>query len=215
MHLSYDLKEENLRMKDESTEDKLNDERDITEQVTAFIDKLQLQSDEMQREKEQVTKISAKFCCYLSRNSITPYNDIIHNHLDMLIRNEEGKEVKDIKRINRIQNLEATYNKMKEDIDAAMNQQDPCDADIISKPEEVIELSKELFGLKFSGQFLKQVNDLIRKMASTHPSYEPTSFSIINTRSQLKDRFLRPNSTLGTHLASESEDCSNFTYDLT
>uniref|UniRef100_A0AC35F5Z6 Uncharacterized protein n=1 Tax=Panagrolaimus sp. PS1159 TaxID=55785 RepID=A0AC35F5Z6_9BILA len=55
--------------------------------------------DELLAENAKVVKASAKFACYLSRYSITPYNDATAKYLKMLIEREEKKGIESKKKI--------------------------------------------------------------------------------------------------------------------
>uniref|UniRef100_A0A914QJ44 G domain-containing protein n=1 Tax=Panagrolaimus davidi TaxID=227884 RepID=A0A914QJ44_9BILA len=106
--------------------------------------------DELLAENAKVVKASAKFACYLSRYSITPYNDATAKYLKMLIEREEKKGIESKKKI-RYENLLSQYDAEKMALEKQLK--NPLNSgDVAITTSDITELVENLKKLKHYGR---------------------------------------------------------------
>jgi len=79
---------------------------------------------ELEGELEAITKVSTQFACFLKKNAIAPYNDVVLDYLDHLIRVEEDKVAVrgNGGELKRLQDLRRTYSKEIEVVQKAIRE---------------------------------------------------------------------------------------------
>ena len=194
MHISYDVEEKVVRVKDNRAQTELNDEESRAKNVESFIAKLDIKAQAMQKEKEEITKICAQFGCYLKRNAITPYNDHIDDYLKMLEEVEKQKEEQDKQKITGLMNLRKECNEMRKHIERSIEHS--CigdvatgDVEYLTNPDEVIKLSRKLFDLKYNGPFFKEVHEVMHRTPNAERLKEAVSSNLENFNSPLSRSF--------------------------
>jgi len=109
MQISYELKRKRERVIDKDTQKLLNENQNSKAALDNFIKDLDTYIEELENEQAVITNICAQFGCYLKENSITPFNDAVDSHLDMLIWQEEGKCPPNEKAIKNLKGMKEKY----------------------------------------------------------------------------------------------------------
>lgn len=91
LHILYELHEETVIMTDDAIKQQLvNHADDLTLKIAAVKQK-QILVEEYRQEQEIIRDTAAKFCVFLKKNSLVPYNDALIAYLDFLIKEEQAK----------------------------------------------------------------------------------------------------------------------------
>ena len=163
MQMTYELKKKDLKVIDKSKQKLLNENQSSKAALDDFIDSLKIYIDELKFEQALITKICAQFGCYLKENAISPFNDAVDSHLDMLIWQEKARHPPIQSAIKRLENMKEKYQKEKSDICRAMGQSNSSNIQYILEPGKVNELQLELFGLKHNGESLREIFEANRR----------------------------------------------------
>lgn len=178
MHMTYDLERVNKRVIDNRVKILLDEKNDDASKLQCFITKVNSYVEELKQEQRQITDICAQFGCYLKKNAITPFNDEVDAHLQMLIKQEETKPDRSQKTIENLRQMRRKYDQKKQIITAAMENPNAKDNDFISEPGKVEELKKKLFALKHNGKQLEESFKTIQKAHSQYAHHEVQSMQI-------------------------------------
>ena len=116
---------------------------------------------EQQSELQEITNICAQFGRYLKENAITPFNDAIDDHLNLLLRQEQSLPSQDPKAITNLEELRDKYRREKEIILNA--DKSSSDVEAIMEPKDVKKLQQRLFHLKHNGACLKKIYEEISR----------------------------------------------------
>ena len=114
----------------------------------------------MKAEKDIIVEISAKFACFLDKNSITPYNDAVKGHLDYLIREKEKLE--EHEKVEELKQMLANYETQKEILKKSIKELDK--GTTIITPEDAEALKQKLFDLEINGQTFKNICSNLQKI---------------------------------------------------
>ena len=125
------------------------------------LEELENHITEQQSELQEITSICAQFGCYLNENALAPFNDAIDEHLNLLLRQEQGQPFQDPKAIANLEGLRDKYRLEKETILNA--HKSSSDVESISQPKDVEKLQQRLFGLKHNGACLKKIYEEISR----------------------------------------------------
>ena len=107
----------------------------------------------MNEEKNLIVEISAKFACFLDKNSITTFNDAVKGHLDYLIN--ENEKLGETKKVEDLKQTLKDYEEKKNIIEKSIKDSDKK-SEIITL-EEVGELKQKLFGLEINGKMFVDI----------------------------------------------------------
>ena len=168
MHMTYDLEQVKKRVVDQHVKSLLSEKDDDATKLKKFIENVYKYAEELREEQHEITDICAQFGCYLKKNAITPYNDQIDAHIEMLINQEESKPDRDQRAIDNLVAMRRKYSEKKRVITEAMKRPDLHDVDFISSPEKVDELKKTLFQLKHNGETLRNIFYKIQRVQSEY-----------------------------------------------
>eukprot|EP00112_Aurelia_sp_Birch-Aquarium-sp1_P022971 Seg667.3 transcript_id=Seg667.3/GoldUCD/mRNA.D3Y31 product="hypothetical protein" protein_id=Seg667.3/GoldUCD/D3Y31 len=168
MHMTYDLEQVKKRVIDQHVKSLLNEKDDDATKIKKFIENVNIYADELREEQQKITDICAQFGCYLKKNAITPYNDQIDAHIEMLINQEESRPDRDQRAIDNLVAMRRKYSEKKRVITEAMQNPDRYDVDFISSPEKVDELKQALFQLKHNGESLRIIFHQIQRVQSEY-----------------------------------------------
>ena len=163
MQISYELKRKCVRVIDEDKQKLLSENQSSKAALDKFTKFLETYIEELKNEQGVITNICAQFGCYLMKNSITPFNDAVDSHLDMLIRQERDKCPRNESAIRSLKGMKEKYQQEMMDIYRAMEQPDSSNIQYISEPGQVDELQQKLFDLKHNGQSLREIFEANRR----------------------------------------------------
>ena len=162
MRMTYELEKTTEKILNETAQKKLSDSQSHVTNLNNFVEQINTYIKEMKEEETEITTISAQFACYLKQNAMTPFNDAIDSHLNMLLKQEREKPSPSDSSIQDLENMKAKYARQKSLITEAMEQTGHSDVDYISDPGEVERLKEKLFRLKHNGPDLKMIFSEIR-----------------------------------------------------
>ena len=168
MHMTYDLERESKRVIDKNVKTLLDEKEDDASKLRNFIASVNSYVEELKQEQQQITDICAQFGCYLKKNAITPFNDEVDAHLEMLIKEEQTKPDRSQTTIDNLTRMRQKYDQKKRIITEAMDNPNGRDIDFISEPAKVEQLKKKLFALKHNG---KQLEDSFKTIQKAHSQY--------------------------------------------
>ena len=189
MHMTYDMEKETVRVINKHKESLLNKEKGHATKLADFINRVQVYVEELKKEQTQITNICAQFGCYLKKNAITPFNDEIDAHLQMLIKQEKNKPGSNQNTIENFERMRQKYEQKKKIIYKAMEQPDASNEDFISEPGKVDELKKKLFCLKHNGASLNKIFMEIKKARNEY-RYNEMQVAPVNRASSQRSGLL-------------------------
>lgn len=115
MHITYTTTLEEKEFLSDDAQRKINEKSSMKGKKQAFIDELTKRIKEYEGEKKFIFECASHFGVFLKENAMIPFNDSFSEYLDMLIRDEEAKEVaiRDYKRITQLRKDKETYEQKK------------------------------------------------------------------------------------------------------
>ena len=125
----------------------------------AFINELTKRIKEYEEEKKFIFDCASHFGVFLKENAMIPLNDSFSEYLDMLIRDEEAKEVavRDNRRITQLRNDKYIYEEKKRIIEENIKSSSGDKRFLTFIPIETIyEMREKLCSLKHSGRSLRE-----------------------------------------------------------
>ena len=90
MHITYETKQVPIKVEDGNVKKQIEDKASKIEIIKRHLQSLEDRIKKLEYEKLQVTKVSAKFACFLKHNAIAAYNDATLDYLQHLIEVEKG-----------------------------------------------------------------------------------------------------------------------------
>ena len=167
MHMTYTADVVEKEFLSEEVQKKIQKKTDLKSQKEAFIAELETRIKELEEEKETIYDSASFFGVFLKENALIPYNDSFGEYLDMLIREEEAKEVpmRDDKRIEQLKNEKKAYQEKKnvimENIESGSK-----DKNEVIPLEKVGEMRKKLCFLKHNGKTLNEALGMVHYLQS-------------------------------------------------
>ena len=157
MHLTYDLRKKTSRVINEEKEKLLTKEKNAAADHHTFLTKIKMYIEELSEEQTQITEICAQLSCFLKKNAITPFNDDIDSHMQMLIKSEESKPSPSQNAIESLRKVRENYKHMRNVFYEGREDLGEANTGFASTPEEVEQLKQKLFGFKCNGSSLKKI----------------------------------------------------------
>nr|XP_022906980.1 uncharacterized protein LOC111418618 [Onthophagus taurus] len=167
MHVYYTTEPYEESAKDLHIENKITTKEGEKELIQKELTRYQGERIEFEKEKDIIQKAVAKFAHFLSNNVIIPYNDAYKEYLYYLI--EKERNLGNLARPQVIANYEsliAIYESEKEILMEELKNVQAVKKDITSIVEapEIMNIVKELYGLKFSGKIIKRMYDAQQRL---------------------------------------------------
>ena len=197
-HVTTELKRVKKEVIDDDVQNEINEKKSETEKLQAIALLLNTRIAALQNEQEQITKISAKFGCFLIKNAIAPYNDALADYLNYLIHAEETKYNKtelDNKALEGLKNMKEAYLKEVEILTTKMPSNNVLQDDEVSSvvtPEDIQQLEKQLYALPIHGSQIRQViaeENMLYKYTESITRYVPEHFPMLANQKLKKSRF--------------------------
>ena len=120
--------------------------------------------EQLKKEQQEIISISCKFARFINKNSILKFNSDLNDYLDLLIREEEGKNAQGADNESILQGLRDTktnFSSQKEMLELESNADfEICDSYC---DDDVDDLLDELFCLPLNGQKLKMSVEALKK----------------------------------------------------
>ena len=157
MHTTYNTTLVEKEFLSDEVQAQINKKSDMKEKKKAFIKELEKRISELEEEKRIIFHCASHFGVFLIRNAMIPYNDSFSDYLDMLIRDEEGKErkIRNDKRIIQLRKDKETHEQNKKIIMSTIRSSSDNMKQFISI-QQIYEMRKELCSLKHNGTTLKE-----------------------------------------------------------
>lgn len=161
MHIYYECREIETHIEDSSITELIKKKADGKVLIAQSIKTLEERSQDLEKEKDQLTKATAKFAVFLKSNAISPYNDSFQDYLEHLISNERTKNLtagaSNLLVIEGLEKMLAAYREEKRILDEVMAtlKDGETNASILSA-ENIKALEQELYAMKINGPKLKQ-----------------------------------------------------------
>ena len=157
MHITYTTTLVEKEFLSDEVQAQINKKSDMKEKKKAFIKELEKRISELEEEKKYIFHCASHFGVFLIRNAMIPYNDSFSDYLDMLIRDEEGKEreIRNDKRIIQLRKDKETHEQNKKIIMSTIR----CSSDNMKQfisIEQIYEMREELCSLKHNGKTLRE-----------------------------------------------------------
>lgn len=184
LHVLYELIEHTTTEKDNEIEKQLKKNADdVTLRQTA-IKQLKELILEYKKEQDKIQDATARFCMFLKKHSLTPYNDATLEYLDFLIKDERAKvqaaQAKGIlakTNVKRLEALEEDRRKHEELIKVLTSHMNNFDTEWRPLTEEGVEkLVQKLYSLKHFGKNLRSVKQAIA--AAHEATYREIPFRV-------------------------------------
>ena len=157
MHITYTTTLVEKEFLSDEVQAQINKKSDMKEKKKAFIKELEKRICELEEEKRIIFHCASHFGVFLIRNAMIPYNDSFSDYLDMLIRDEEGKEreIRNDKRIIQLKKDKETHEQNKEIIMSTIPSSSDKMKQFISI-EQIYEMREALCSLKHNGKTLRE-----------------------------------------------------------
>ena len=180
MHQTYSVTKVNATVEDPNVQKQLEDRKDNREALRLFIERLRSTIQQLEQEQEFITKVSAEFAAFLHKYAITPYNDVMAEYLDHLIRVEKDKVSLGggKKTLERLVDMQRQYAEEVKILKKALQEKSTA-ADHIT-PQRVQALVQQLYDLPVNGPKLKsmmQVVNVANKRAYQEHSLPVSAFT--------------------------------------
>ena len=137
----------------------INEKSSMKGKKQAFIDELTKRIKEYEEEKKFIFDCASHFGVFLKENAMIPFNDSSSEYLDMLIRDEDAKEVaiRDNRRITQLRKDKETYEQEKRVIEENIKSSSGGKRIQILIPIETIyKMREKLCSLEHNGRSLRE-----------------------------------------------------------
>ncbi|KAK4872826.1 hypothetical protein RN001_014855 [Aquatica leii] len=148
---TYEAKSEDMLVKTQivSKEQALQIAQNVASELSSRLMKLK-------KERDTITKTTAKFACFLKMNAIAPYNDAYEAYLEYLIDREKSMgDVTDFDLIKQIEKMLREYSQEKHAIMNAISQAQEGNLRITA--DEIITSIRCLYSLELYGNKIKEL----------------------------------------------------------
>ena len=157
MRITYTAKLVQREFLSDDAQRKIKEKSDLKSQKESFIVELEKSIRELEGEKKFIYDCVSYFGVFLKENAMIPYNDSFSEYLNMLIREEEAKEmaIRDDMKIQKMKKDKQTYEAKKEVI--MRNIASGCKDKNEAIPLEMVDvMGKRLCSLKHNGKTLQE-----------------------------------------------------------
>jgi len=167
MHLNimYELMPEQHIIKSKEAEARLNAANSDMERKEIAIDEKKAFIAAIKAEYDKIDHAVIRFCIFLKKNSITPYNDVALDYLAFMIREERGK-VAVGGGATKLEDLERYRDQYQEKVKILTTRMQKGDDSVLLSEEEVYAEVKKLYSLKYYGQRLSQIKSIVNSAHS-------------------------------------------------
>nr|XP_022904736.1 uncharacterized protein LOC111416864 [Onthophagus taurus] len=166
MHIYYTTEPYEETMKNVEIETKITTKLSEKDVIQKELERYRSERGEFEKEKDIIQKAVAKFAHFLSNSVILPFNDAYKEYLRYLI--EKEKKLGDLAKPKVIQNYEQLIMRYESEKQLLMEELKKIQAvkkdvkSVVTAPE-IMNIVKELYGLKFSGKIIKEMYDAQQK----------------------------------------------------
>lgn len=218
LHVLYELSEQTVTVEDKTIQQQLkNHADDVTLKEQAVARHLE-RIEEYKKEQEMIRDYAAKFCVFLRKSSLAPYNDALIAYLDFLIKEEQMK-VQVGGNDKRLVSLMDERKRHKEAIEVITQSMD-SDAALTSsvlKEGSIEEMAQQMFRLKHFGAMLKDLKQGIaiahqatyREVPYTIGRQKYQDFSYKHTNQSKKSKAQHKNPSQGSSKQTQAKGSSN------
>ena len=156
MHMTYTTSLVEKTFLSDAVQKEISDLTNMKDRKEKFIAELEKSSKEFEEEKETLYRCASHFGVFLKQNAMIPYNDSFSDYLDLLIKVEETKGVKDKDRIAQLMEDKRTYEMKKQAIIGQTSSPAHSEGKDVTGIEMIYEMKSEVCSLKHIGTDLKE-----------------------------------------------------------
>ena len=157
MHMTYTTTIREKTFLSDEIQKKINKMTDVKGQKEALIRELEKQIKENEEEREFIYKCASHFGAFLKQNAMIHYNDSFSDYLDMLIKEEEAKEIeiRDDERIKKLKKDKDSYEEQKKAISEQTSSPKESEGNVI-QIKMIYVMKNQLCSLTHNGDTLKK-----------------------------------------------------------
>ena len=187
LHVLYELRPGEKTYMSEDTRMKLNAAVSDMERKEIAIAEKEAFIAAIKAEHEEIEQAAIRFCLFLKKNSITPYNDATLDYLAFMIKEEQGK-VAAGGNPTKLDSLERYRNQYQEQVKILTERMQKGSGFEIWTEQQVRHHVDQLYLLKYYGSQLQQIKTVVKK---THGStFREESHPVrIKSRSRTREMF--------------------------
>ncbi|KAA8896253.1 hypothetical protein FN846DRAFT_921745 [Sphaerosporella brunnea] len=162
LHVLYELRPEQRTIKSRDAERKLNAATSDMEKKEIAIAEKKAFIAAIKAEHDEIEHAAIRFCLFLKKNSITPYNDATLDYLAFMIKEERGKVAAggDHAKLEALEKYRDQYQTQVNILTTRMRHGD--DSELLSE-QGVHEKVQQLYSLKYYGQQLRRIKTIVMK----------------------------------------------------
>lgn len=160
LHVLYELRPEQKTIKSGDTELRLKAAKSNMEKKKIAIDTKKVFIAAIEAEHNEIEEAAVRFCIFLKKNSITPYNDATLEYLGVMIREQSGivNAGGDPEKLEALEKYRDEYKEKVKILTTKMNRGD--DSELMSE-QEVHEKVLQLYSLKYYGDDLREIKTIV------------------------------------------------------
>lgn len=162
MHITYKTTLVQNEFLSKETREIIFQKKDMKSQKEEFIRLLEVQIDELKKEKKYIYESACFFGVFLKNNAMIPYNDAFGEYIDMLIQDEEAKEkeIRDPEKIKKFVKEKQAYEEKKKLLIETMASRSEGESGNLHI-EQIYARKEKLCSLKHNGKMLKEALGMI------------------------------------------------------
>ncbi|KAF5271067.1 hypothetical protein FQR65_LT00486 [Abscondita terminalis] len=158
MHIYYQTNTIETKIENETVKNSILNEEQTRKGAQELKLKMSKRSNTLNSEKDTITKITAKFACFLKTNAIAPYNDSYETYLKYLIDRENSRnDSANYDVINQLESMLKAYTEEKNTIMDAISR--APDGTAVITPDDVFNDIDSLYSLEIFGNKIKELFD--------------------------------------------------------
>ena len=174
MHMTYTTTIREKTFLSDEIQEEINKITDMKGKKEALIRELEKQIKENEEEREYIYECASHFGAFLKQNALIPYNDSFGDYLDMLIKEEETKEIeiRDDERIKKLKKDKGSYEEQKKAIIEQTSSPTNSEGTQEIKTKNIYEMKDKLCSLKHNGDTLKKALGTVNFSKSLYLGYD-------------------------------------------
>ena len=160
MHITYTADVVEKEYLSPEVQKTIENKAGLKKKKTALIGELENRTKELEEEKKEIYECASFFGAFLKENALIPYNDAFGEYLDMQIREERVKKIRDDKKIEQLENEKQDYEVRKNLIIESIASGSKDKGEVIPL-ERIYEMRKKLCSLKHNGKTLNEALGIV------------------------------------------------------
>ena len=160
MHITYETTQVLTKVVDVNVQQQIIDKVSHIKIIEQFVQSTVDRINKLEAEKREVTKVSAKFACFLKHNAVAPYNDATFDYIEHSIEVEKGKVDAggDRSVLKELEKMKSMYEEEVKILEKAISS--PKRGVRVPTVEEIKKLYDDLCRLEIIGPMLKDAMEI-------------------------------------------------------